>query len=324
MNTKYFLSPGLEVVSLRNEEILLALYGNSFTIKDSTGIVSEIISSAAQGIDILSFVDQHSDRFFSDTVEVTVRSLVKDKILVDKKIINNAEATLNFLFYSGDRFGEKAVNSQPSRSIMDWKVFIIGTGSLAENLLQTIQKYGITVTQVTDLPVGVEPSSASTIVIVCSDFEDHEFFRVANTYIVNAEIPALFVSLNWQHVRCGPFVVPKANACYECYYHRLGSTRRFHAEFLARSKSENILYRAIPNNLAIQWASILASTQVLGYLTGGADDLHLSPMREVEVLGMDVQKTSVLKLPRCPVCGSGSTFKPMPAVINGMRAAAKA
>ena len=120
------------------------------------------------------------------------------------------------------------------------------------------------------------------LLLVCSDVENFSLFRTVNAKAVERGITSLYLGIDWGTVQCGPLVIPKATACYECYFHRVRTTRRFVAEFDVRSKPENILYNALPSRLALQFGVAETSRLILQYLSGTLDNLNQSMFSEID------------------------------------------
>jgi bacteriocin biosynthesis cyclodehydratase domain-containing protein len=324
MTIKYYLSPGLEVIALDSLQLSLNLYGKRFTLKDESGLMNVLITSAGEGLDKAVFLQKFDGRFVVDTVDKAIHSLLDAQIFVDTDLRSTGNGTGEFFCHLANRAGKMSLSNPLGGKPSAWRVALIGSGHLARQIGASMVEHGVTVETYADLSTIKTQDDHILLAVVCSDNEDHTFFRNINSQAVDAGITSIYLSLDWQLARCGPLVIPKATACYECYFHRVCSTRRFQAEFSAKAMAANVQYSPIPNKLTIQWAVALATTQILSYFSGIIGDLHLSPIREVDVIRAEVDHSHLLKLPRCPVCGSASAKRPLSPVINSMLAAAKA
>lgn len=164
--------------------------------------------------------------------------------------------------------------------------------------------------------VLTEYSRDTTLLIACSDYSDHALFRYINEIAIDADISSLFVNIDAHIAKCGPVVIPRANACYECYFHRLNSTRIHIEEFQAASQTSHIVCQPTPNFLTLHWAISAALTKILALISGLDLDLHLAPMQEINVFNGELVNSKLLKIPRCPVCGTANGDRPFSTVIN--------
>ncbi|MET3133254.1 bacteriocin biosynthesis cyclodehydratase domain-containing protein [Oxalobacteraceae bacterium GrIS 1.11] len=307
---KYYLSPGLDVAIIDAERLSLTLYGKRMTVQDRAGLLRSLIDSAARGLDIHALPEQRFQRYSPDAISATVQFLLNSKILLDVDSRSMADSTRAFLSYVAAMKAHTGADSDHWASAERWRAAVVGTGMLAEQLAATISAHGIELLRRADMSDIPIIDNVPTLVVACADEENHAFFRSLNQQAIEAKLPTLYVALDWHIVRCGPLVIPQANACYECYFHRVSATRLHAEEFSAHGKVDNILYRPVPSKLSIHWAIAVSMSQILSYLSGIAPDLHLSPIREVDALKGEVFSSHLLKLPRCPVCGSGNARRP--------------
>jgi bacteriocin biosynthesis cyclodehydratase domain-containing protein len=153
-----------------------------------------------------------------------------------------------------------------------------------------------------------------TLHICFSDAENYSYFRQMNQRFQAEKIPGLYVQLNMNSCVLGPLVFPDVTPCYECYYHRLRSNLHFVDEFDA---IENLL--ETPEKPAPLAQSRLASVIVLSEAAKASQGLfHLSLVAkslEYNLMTYEQRISPILKLPRCPVCGSSRLSRqPTPSV----------
>lgn len=299
---KYYLSPVLEVVEMEGDRLAFSVYGKRYTLQDDAGLIRTLMAAAKTGVALSEFKEAHHETHSSLAVDAAVCALVDAKFLVDESAGRSNAGTDLFQRMPGIlQIG--TLNGQDAGPAIGRQIVVIGVGALARAVKRALGEVGFT--RVAHADSLHEPATnVEAVVVCCADVELHAYFRSANAEALSRGLPVLYVSLDWHVARCGPLVVPGGSACYECYFHRIASTRRFADEFLARSTDERLLARPAPNPLAVLWGAASAATQVCAYVTNAAADLHLSPVREVNVLTGEVARGSVLKLPRCPACGT--------------------
>jgi bacteriocin biosynthesis cyclodehydratase domain-containing protein len=237
-------------------------------------------------------------------------------VLVGRNDRNRGDSTHSLLEHRRELDGNIASGSNADFLPENWIVVLAGQGQLANAMLKSLTETGIQVNR-----VGAEGQISTyadkrAMMLVCSDDEDFSMFRKMNSVAVEAGMPSLFLGIDWSTVQCGPLVIPKATACYECFYHRVRSTRKFAAEFDVRSNPDNFVYRAIPSKLAIQWAVAEGARIVLQYLSGTLENMHQSTFSEIGIFDGNIGRSAVLRLPRCPVCGVANTARPVGTVYQ--------
>ena len=302
MAKKYALNPALEVIKISENKLNFIFPQNSFSLFDASGVTIEIVNAAKTGLDVRGFVIETSNRFLAPIVEAAVETLAEKKVLVDAESVSKIDSSLYFIQLPivGNKLAPEEV-SNPA----NWQIFIHGDNALADALGDAAKKFGARVTKADDTTAF--QSTPLSIVIGAAQNENIEPFRKLNRRAIDASIPALYVWLDRHIVRCGPLVLPRATACYECYFHRVRASRRFVAEFDARCTGNSTVTAPRPSQLSLQWASAVTLSQVLGYMTGVSQDLHLGALREIDTLRSEVRASHLLRLPRCSVCGTGSS-----------------
>ena len=152
-----------------------------------------------------------------------------------------------------------------------------------------------------------EPSGApDTLAVGVSDWNDLEFFRRENERAVAAGQPITFIGRTGSEIITGPFVLPGATACFECYHRRLEFNVNFPAEFAAYSRSvserEGSGERA-ESALARGMAEFLIRRHVLAAAKRLSTILEPATILAFDFMQLSVRRTPVLKVPRCGVCG---------------------
>ena len=314
---QYYLSPGLEVVVIDANRLSISLYGRRFTVRDESGIIRSIFEAAREGgTGDAALASQFAEQFGLEIIHPILQSLFNANFLTGQDLRSTHHATADFLGHAAaltDKIG--AGQSQPVPP-GKWLIALMGDGELFTSLQGGLDRTRLRFVANPDLAQIASADNSYMLVVACADNESHSYFRKINAATFSVKLPSLYVRLESQTVRCGPTVIPSANACYECYSHRLDSTRLHPEEFAAAANIDNVICRPATSQLSIEWAVAAALTQIYSFISGLSMDLHLSPMQEIDVLNGEVSHSTLLKLPRCPVCGLGNANRPFSAVIN--------
>ncbi|MFC5475536.1 TOMM precursor leader peptide-binding protein [Paraherbaspirillum soli] len=316
MNERLYISPLAEITTIGDDKIVLSVVGRRFTVEDRVGMLKSILANAEQGVTLAALTDRLSENFPAEAVEAAVKALVDTKVLVKRDGRASGDATHQHLEHRRELDGLIAAEQKASYDPANWVLALAGSGACADAIAASMAQLAVQVERLgEDQPVP-DYGDKRALLLVCSDFENFGFFRKLNGKAVERGIPSLYLGIDWGTVQCGPLVIPKATACYECYYHRVRTTRKFVAEFDARSKQENILYHALPSKLAIQFGVAETSRLILQFLSGTLDNLHQSVFSEIDSLAGEINRSRILRLPRCPACGTANTARPVGSVFQ--------
>lgn len=315
---RYIINPVLEIVEPEVGTLNIVSPVDRFTLRDESGLITALIKAAARELEVAAFIQEQATQHLAVTVESTIAALVAKDILVAVPARKPLDSFFGMLEYGRTRSGPPLVDQPRFESPERWVVSVAGLGQLAERVKAQLAELGFTVEMFHAQKLA--DRSRSRLVVACADHDDIRSFRAINRAAVKAGVPAYYLSIDRQIVRAGPIVIPHQTACVECLFHRIASTRRYPAEYAARLEPEKVLATPRPSELALK-AATAALDRVLFYVTGMATDLHLSPVREHDVLRGSVRTSNVLRLPRCPVC---STAAKRPAVATYCDVAAKA
>ncbi|MDK2123271.1 TOMM precursor leader peptide-binding protein [Parachitinimonas caeni] len=311
MNSRLYLSPLAEVTQLGDDKIALSVVGRRFTVEDRAGMIKSILEHAQDGIVLDQLTSTLSAVFPASAVEAAVKSLAQTKVLVSHDARSRGDATHQHLAHRREADGQIGVDPASTMDSSTWMVALAGKGALADALAQALIDMDVPVTRLSaDTTLPAFPDRRCMLV-ACADYENFAQSRQLNQQAIAHNMTSLYLGIDWTTVQCGPLVIPKATACYECYFHRVRATRRFVAEFDSRAVADNVLYHALPSKLAIQWAVAEASRMVMRYLSGTLENLHLGQFCEIDSFSGEVQRSLVLRLPRCPVCGTANTGRPV-------------
>lgn len=145
-----------------------------------------------------------------------------------------------------------------------------------------------------------------TLAVAVSDWNDLEFFRRENERAIGAGQPITFIGRTGSEIITGPFVIPGASACFECYHRRLEYNVKFPAEFAAHSRA--VSERAANGEraesaLARGMAEFLVRRHVLAAAKGLSVLVEPGTILAFDCMQLSVRRTPVLKVPRCRFCG---------------------
>lgn len=153
--------------------------------------------------------------------------------------------------------------------------------------------------------------NSQELIVACFDAPDEVRMREINRDAVRADAPLLPVILDRHVVSIGPFIVPRATACYECLYHRVRVGRRNFDAYEAASGRDHL-----PSRLAAHFAAAAAAVEIVRFLAGTAFDLHTAGVTRHDLMTGTSGHTVALKVPRCPVCGQANMKKPLTAMCG--------
>jgi bacteriocin biosynthesis cyclodehydratase domain-containing protein len=316
MNERAFISPLAEITTMGDDKIAISVVGRRFTIEDPFGMIKSILASVEDGISLEDIALALSEHYPADAVQSTLKALVDTKVLVGRDGRAHGDATHEHLEHRRDQDNMIAPEARPSYAVGNWVVLLAGQGQLADAMSVALTDMQVNVVPVTADAALPDVTGKRSLLLVCSDDENVGLFRQFNRKAIEHNVASLYVGIDWTSVQCGPLTIPRASACYECYFHRIRSTRKFVAEFDVRSNPDNFLYHALPSRLAIQWAVAETGRVALQYLGGTLDNFGQSVFSEINALSGEVGRSLVLRLPRCPVCGNASAARPVGAAFQ--------
>ena len=136
--------------------------------------------------------------------------------------------------------------------------------------------------------------------VYTTDRPGYEFGRRINEVAFDHEIPWISARLSGLDGQVGPTVIPGRSACYECLYRRVSGTM-----------DDPNAHRDLTDVEAISaplrsHARILAGWLVTDFLRliSNGSGFTLGGLVHFDFFDMTVEPNPVLKVPRCPTCGS--------------------
>ncbi|MBJ7310479.1 TOMM precursor leader peptide-binding protein [Rugamonas sp. CCM 8940] len=316
MNDCLYVSPLAEITTIGADKIALSVVGRRFTVEDKVGMLKGILTQARDGISRDALVERMADSFPAEAVDAALKALLDTKVLVRHNGRANGDATHEHLTHRRQLEGLSMPGQGAAYERANWLLALAGEGACAAALAASFAELDVAVLRVGRDAALPAAAGRRALLIVCADHEDYALFRAMNGKAVEAGMPSLYVGVDWSTVQCGPLVMPRATACYECYFHRVRGTRKFVAEFDVRSQPDAILYHAIPSKLALRFGVAEASRVALQYLSGTLENLQHSVFSEIDSLSGEIHRSRILRLPRCAACGNASSARPVGSVFQ--------
>ncbi|MBC3873812.1 hypothetical protein H8K55_09440 [Undibacterium sp. LX15W] len=309
--SKKVLSPilGSKIYKIDTDQWQVVTATSAQTIKCPEKLLQAVVDAFGK-MTREEFITQMSERFDAKMIADFVDALVaREVICLSAK--EESEEIKDRLFYLLPTISENKnqIVLNPSQHTLR----LFGSGHLYAELNRMAKAAGFCVSgdqETETLPVSMN--------LVVSDSPNHDLFRELNReHVVPTKVASIFAYLDGSHSRIFR-VIPSATACFECLHHRMRVAKTFHREFDAASSGNAIWYEDVLPEPIIQAQQLAATVlvQVSLMLVNAINDLHESNLIELLAFNDLKRKSSILKLPRCEVCGSGNTTKPFAPIYN--------
>lgn len=280
----YRISSGIQITYPMPGRILVLSPRGDFILADPRGFVAKVLHAVEANQDLADIVAS------GDRGEERAGLTRLIEMLRDRGVLQSRD--------------EGPLEDQHADALVRWSALatgtpninvrcaVVGEGLLCDELKSLLIDTGV---EITSIP-PTEPTDAG-LIVSCADYPAHRAFREINRLAVMANIPFLSVSLDRHIYAVGPLVIPKATACYECYYHRLRSNQQ---DFLHFDLDDQ---RREASPLVAKTAATQAVAFIVRYLTGAAFELHTAAVVRQNLLDGRFGHATALRLPRCTVCG---------------------
>jgi bacteriocin biosynthesis cyclodehydratase domain-containing protein len=191
-------------------------------------------------------------------------------------------------------------------------VALLATSGLKDTVRQALESLGIGETIDAGPPTVQNAGTIAAIkradlLIVCLESPGFSIFETVNTACLEHDIRWLRAAIQGTTVQLGPTIVPGQTACYTCYDLRARSHVADLDGFMAyRDLVARQDVSPDEGALAPLW-SVLAgqiALEVARILTGFAPPTTIGRFYELDARGPGAVAHDVLRLPRCPSCGS--------------------
>jgi hypothetical protein len=255
---------------------------------------------------ILQMAERYESKMIADFVDAL---LAREIICLSEKDRSTEIKDRLFYLLPTSNENKHQIALTPSQHILK----LLGSGHLYSALHQMAINAGFRVIgeqESADAPVSMN--------VIVSDSQSHDQFRELNRQqVVPSKVPTIFAYLDGVNSRMFR-VIPGATACFECLHHRIRVGKTFHREFDAASSGNALWFEDVLPEPRIQAQQLAATVliQVSLMLVNGIHDLHDSNLIELLAFNDLKRKSSILKLPRCEVCGPGNTVQPFAPIYN--------
>lgn len=148
-----------------------------------------------------------------------------------------------------------------------------------------------------DLPVTAD------LLVVCEDHFDPAQYRAINRLCLDRRQTWISCRNLGLHVEIGPTIVPGDTACYRCMELRRSANVGYYDDLLENHRllaGENLSVGA----LNITFGYELLALEIVKILTGFSRPMTYGTLFRLDLLSMESRLHPVLKIPRCPECGS--------------------
>jgi molybdopterin/thiamine biosynthesis adenylyltransferase len=145
-------------------------------------------------------------------------------------------------------------------------------------------------------------------VIIAFENPSRKFMEIFNTFCINRNKPVLFFSVNINTYEIGPYVIPKACACYTCSILRKNSG-------MTNAVYDSIYHDGLSDKLqntddTINGFDILSANVAIGLMvsefskliSGSTQPTLINKMIEYDFLNGSINNLMIPKVPGCPGC----------------------
>jgi len=156
------------------------------------------------------------------------------------------------------------------------------------------------------------------LMVVCQRGLDPQLEEVMNAIAIRKNFKLMRCSLLGAEGYVGPTVIPRQTACLKCYELRVEGTIQHFEEYLVFKKHLCEHRDQRPFGFSPSFLQVIAAIsawEIVKILIGPEPTL-LPPLTYgrqlvINFLTMNITPHTVLKVPRCPVCGSSSQSRPI-------------
>jgi bacteriocin biosynthesis cyclodehydratase domain-containing protein len=298
------VAAGLDLVLISDNELLIQFGLRSRPSEllrdhDVSGLLGRVIGRVLRGpATVRELLDANASRNEDD-----VRSLLSD--LVDRGILADLRTSPveQYLRYTFD--GEPCFPNA--------NVGVMGTGKLGTRIAQCLTDHGIARVTPLDLEEIEQSVMASDFVILALDQPDLGTCHMVNRYAIRERKPWLHSTIDGNFGMIGPLFVPDETACYNDFRALAFAATpnrvmaRKHREYVA-ARGTHIPFAGPPAHTEITAGH--SSLAAVHFLLRGTC-FAVGRVMIVDFDRMQIDTEDVLKLPRCPVCGTQkSDYRP--------------
>jgi bacteriocin biosynthesis cyclodehydratase domain-containing protein len=158
-----------------------------------------------------------------------------------------------------------------------------------------------------DFDSWADAGAQSDLIVATSDFGGLSTMREWNEFCLNQNVPFFSAVLHDYVGYAGPLVVPRSTACFECLIRRQDSN--LESPLLIRATDDVAFQGQIVDGMLPFSARLLGSIaafEIYRYFARSTLGWRADTVIEIDLLASTMKPRKFLRLPRCPVCGTGS------------------
>ena len=286
------LDPAIEHQFVAPDRLVFSSPRGGFTILDKAGLFRAAISCLESGAPIEQAFEQIKNDADRAAISARIIEVLQTRGIVRAVSKPGLETAKEDLLRAWLGFVGTAQTSQPL-------IGIIGEGRLAAALKSELVALNLAHTSTETVTDSIDLS------VLCMDYEDRQKLRFANRAAIEANIPFFPVWTQRHIISLGPVIIPGATACAECLHHRDQMNRQ------ERMSASSAVQPVSTSAFAGRFAAMLAAAEIARFLFGAIYDLHVATQTRHSLLNGKRAQSVILKLPRCPVCGTGRRKRPV-------------
>lgn len=280
------IDPAVDILEHDDGTVRFRAPGSDFAMRDPVGLVRRVTRQCREGATGDALVALSTEPDERQAVEAMVGVLCQRRILTTDTHCATQEPLVEWLRHYA---GVQRTSVLPDMQIE-------GNGRLHAALTRSLRGAGFTVRNEDELNAG----KVAACRIAACDHANMDWLRERNRTAVVQGQAFLPVWLDRSSVHWGPMIVPGSTGCLECAWHRGQALQRqgfvdIACETAGSSASSPCL---------AEFAALLAGTELLRWALGAHVDTEIGMAWCFDMLKMNFSGSKVLRLPRCPVCGS--------------------
>jgi len=207
------LHPATQMTQLSGDRLQLRGVDIHVTLRDRNGALREVLASCDGTRSREAIVAIAAREFAKDEIHGLLDVLVAQNFVVEEDISFGLEPLVHYTDVIRRRLSPLDEDI-PTAVGGPKTVGLFGTGIVAESVAKRVATIGWNVVRQPDDMADLG------LLLAVSDNYDHRFFRGINCRAVERGRPLLIGGMDQNRIHLGPFVLPGATACFECFYHR--------------------------------------------------------------------------------------------------------
>lgn len=286
-----FLDPAADITVMQHGLMRVTTPGRSFAINDPASIASRIHELCRNGSSRSSIVESFSTSREKRAAGKLLDMFISRRILTDVAPVTPPHR---------DPFRDWIRHTGGAAEATDVTVNLAGDGCLADAIETRLRSFGINISS--DLHDADHRTVRCHTVkrrcmIAAFDSPRASLLREMNREALAKGCAFLPVWLKRAGISWGPLAIAGATGCYECLIHRERAAER--RKHVIEDEADMSVSPA-----AADLGAILASTELLNWVEDAHISTDLGMAWQFDLLKLELKGARVLRLPRCPVCGT--------------------